>query len=829
MRSASTRPGLDLDQLINVTGARVVGRETAPATPGESVPLPAGLPEPLKHALAGMGITHLHLHQRDAAAAVARGENVLLTTGTASGKSLAFQLPALGRQLADPAATMLALYPTKALAHDQAQGFARLALAAGLAPGSVASYDGDTPTSQRPAIRAAVRSLITNPDMLHAGILPHHTLWRRFLAGLRLVVIDEIHTYRGVFGSHVAGVIRRLRRLAGHYGAEPTFVLTSATLGNPREHARQLTGVDVRHLERDTAPHAERTTLLVQPPLVNADLGMRRPPLQEAVGITQRLTAAGSQVLLFAGTRQATEEAVLALRDAVPGVRSYRSGLLPRERRGIEAELRDGTARAVVATNALELGIDIGGVDAVVITGYPGSAAAFRQQTGRAGRRDSPGAGILVLGGGPLDQYLARHPEHLFGAPSERALCDPDHLLIALEHLRCAAFELPVEATETYGALSAADVALLMAELAEEGEVHRAAGRHYWLGQDYPAQRVNLRATGTAQMTLQVSGETIGLVDGDSAPWMVHPGAVYLHDGAPFLVTEFDSAERIARLEPTDDRFLTRATRETRIEPAGEIASAQAKGAEILTGDVVVTDRVTGYRRLLRHTHETLGRYPLEMEPVTLFTAAYGFAPAEDVVGRLRAAGTWSNDANDYGPEWPEIRRAAMARDGNRCQVCGTARTSGVILQVHHKVPFRTFASAREANRPENLATLCPACHRLAEQGVRVRSGLAATAHVLRSLAPLLVMCDSRDLGIHADPASPVALGAPAIVVFETVPGGIGLTRELAARHDELLRATRELVSDCPCEDGCPSCVGPAGEPGHAGKAEALALLEALT
>src|SRR5690554_1963824 len=387
-------------------------------------------------------------------------------------------------QLARPEATALILYPTKALAHDQARSFGSLAVAAGLEPGSVASYDGDTPGSQRPAIRAAARTLITNPDMLNAGILPHHTLWRRFLEGLSLIVVDEIHTYRGVFGSHVAGVLRRLLRLARHYGAEPRFVLTSATLGNPADHALRLTGQDVRLIDRDTAPRADSDWLLLQPPLLDPELGLRRPALQEAMGLVDRLVTGGKQVLLFCGSRQAVEEAVLGLRGRVPGIRSYRSGLLPAERRQIERQLQDGSARAVATTNALELGVDIGGVDAVVMAGYPGSAAGFRQQAGRAGRRDAPGSAVLVLGGGPLDQYLARHPDHLFGANPERALCDPDHLLIALDHLRCATFELPLESGESFGGLGPREVELLLEQLSQDGEVHLAAGKGYWLGQD---------------------------------------------------------------------------------------------------------------------------------------------------------------------------------------------------------------------------------------------------------------------------------------------------------------------------------------------------------
>lgn len=816
--------------LIESGGAQVVGRHRNAPSQGEQIPVPGGLAAPLRVALSELGINALHRHQLDAVAAVFRGENVLLTTGTASGKSLAYQLPALSMQLAGPDATALILYPTKALAHDQARSFGQLSLAAGLPSGAVASYDGDTPTSRRSNIRSSVRTLITNPDMLNAGILPHHTLWRRFLEGLSLVVIDEIHTYRGIFGSHVAGVIRRLLRLARHYGADPRFVMTSATLGNPEDHASRLTAQTVTHISGNTAPHAGSEWLIVQPPVVDAELGIRRPPLQEAMGITAKLVEEGRQVLLFCGSRQAVEEAVIGLRGRVPGVRSYRSGLLPAERREIEKQLQDGTARAVAATNALELGVDIGSVDTVVMAGYPGSAAAFRQQAGRAGRRESPGTAVLVLGGGPLDQYLARHPEHLFGAASEQALSDPDHLLITLDHLRCATFELPLQPDESFGAFGPDDVKVLLGQLQEEGQVHLAAGKGYWVGQEYPAQQLNLRSSGNQQVSLVADGETIGVVDAVSARWLVHEGAVYLHDGLPYLVTELDLPASTARLEPGDNRYLTRATTDTRIDPAdGPLPRRAVKGASLFTGDVVVTETVTGYRRMLRQTMETIGRYPLESEPATLFTSAYGWSPAEAVIGKLRQQGDWSNDANEYGPDWPRLRREIVARDGSRCQVCNTHRSSGVVLHVHHKVPFRAFATPVQANQPDNLITLCPSCHRRAEQGVRMRSGLAAVSYVVGSLAPLLVMCDRYDLGVHSDPASTLAAGAPALVVFESVPGGIGLTAELAARHGELLTAALELISSCGCDDGCPSCVGPAGEPGHAGKDEAQALLRLLT
>ncbi|MDZ7799781.1 MAG: DEAD/DEAH box helicase [Trueperaceae bacterium] len=815
---------------LRAAGSELIAHRRLDGREGRFEPLPDDLPPTLTQALAAAGVTRLYAHQREAIDALDAGSDVLLTTGTASGKSLAYQLPALRAQWIDEGATVLALYPTKALAHDQARAMASLAEATGLPPGTVAAYDGDTPSHVRARRRAEVRTLITNPDMLHAGILPHHTLWRRFLRGLDLVVVDEIHAYRGVFGGHLAGVLRRLLRVARHYGAAPRLLATSATIGNGAEHAAALLGRTPHVVARDDAPRAPREVLLVRPPMVDRALGMRRAPGQDAVRIAEGLVRAGRQVLVFAGSRQGAEEAVLQLRASVDGVRSYRSGLLARERRAIEAELRDGTARAVVATNALELGLDIGGVDAVVIIGYPGSAAAFWQQLGRAGRRDRSGVGALVLGSGPLDQYLARHPEHLFGAAPERALTDPDHPLLALDHLRCATFELPVEPHEPFGGYGPSDVQALTSQLEADGEVHRAGGRSYWIADRYPAQGVSLRSAGQDDVLLQDEhGVTVGTLDAPSARWMAHPGAIYLHDGRPHHVAALDLDQRVARLEPTDDRFLTRATRETRITPAGRPAERSARGATVLHGDVDVTETVTGYRRMRRSTRETLSRHRLQLPPFTMRTTAYAFTPHEDTVAALRAAGRWSNDPNAYGPDWPRVRARTLARDGHACRSCGAREGAGTALHVHHLVPVRAFARASEAHADDNLVTLCPACHHRAEQSVRVRSGLAAVAYVLRSLAPLRVMCDARDLGVLSDPASPVASGAPAVLVYETVPGGVGFAAELAARHEELIAAAHDLVTSCACDEGCPGCVGPAGEPGHAGKDEARALLAAAS
>ncbi|MEX2501149.1 MAG: DEAD/DEAH box helicase [Trueperaceae bacterium] len=810
-------------------GSEVVASRSEPARSGRFAELPPDLPPALRAALAERGIVRAYAHQRTAYDAWGEGRDVLVTTGTASGKSLPYQLRIVTDLSNDLDATALLLFPTKALAHDQAASLKRLARDAGWPDGAVALYDGDLPTHRRRAVRGAVRVLVTNPDMLHAGILPHHALWARWAAGLHRIVIDELHAYRGVFGGHLAGVLRRLRRIAWAYGARPTVYATSATLGNPVEHAARVIGGEVLHLDRDDAPRPGRELRVVRPPWLDRELGLRRPPLAEAASLAERLAHHGLQVLVFADGRQGVEEAVVQLRGRMDGVRAYRSGLLPAERRAIEAELADGRARVVVATNALELGIDVGGMDAVVSAGWPGSTSAFRQRIGRAGRGTAPGLGVLVLGSDPLDAYLAQHPEVALGAPSERVLTDPDHLLLALDHLRCAVFERPLAPGERFGGFDGEQVALLAEQLVADGEAHRAEGRTYWIGERYPAERVSLRSAVRDEVRLvTMDGASVGQVDGPSARWMTHPGAVYLHDGTPYRVETLDLERREARLAATDDRFATRATRTTEVRPEGPTTDVEVPGATVRVGEVSVTDTVTGYRLLRRATREMVERRPLELPPYRLRTRAYAVVPHDPVVATWREQGAWTSDPNAYGPGWPRLRARIVERDGHACRHCGTRAAAGGPLHVHHLVPFRAFADRRDANREANLVTLCPACHRQAERGVRIRSGLAAVAHVVRSLAPLIVTCDARDLGVTADPASAIANGRPAWVIHETVPGGVGLVDVLAERHEVLMRAARERVRDCPCRDGCPSCVGPAGEEGHAGKDEAAALLAVL-
>lgn len=512
-------------------------------------------------------------------------------------------------------------------------------------------------------------------------------------------------------------------------------------------------------------------------------------------------------------------------------IRAYRSGYLPGQRREIERGLRDGGVRVVVATNALELGIDVGGLGAALLTGYPGTVAGTWQQIGRAGRGDEASLAALIASADPLDQFLAHHPDYFFDRSPEHALINPDNLLILLGHLRCAAFELPFRAGEGFGRVDGERVAEFLQFLQSSGVLHRSGDRYFWMADRYPAGGISLRSASSETVLLQTleGGDwtTIGTVDRASACWMVHPQAVYLHEGQAYCVDELDLAQNVARLRPLDADYYTEPRRETAVQLIETLSAAEAQGATKACGEIAVTTRVVGFHRVRWFTHERLSAGEVSLPPAELQTTGYWFALAERTVERLRDRGLWRNDPNDYGPDWPAQRDLVRERDGFRCQVCG-APERGRAHDVHHKVPFRAFASRGQANQAHNLVTLCPPCHRRAELAVRVRSGLAGLAFALGHLAPLFLMCDARDLGVHADPQSPLAEGRPSVVIYDLIPAGIGLSERLFDLHDELIARARELVASCECADGCPSCVGPASEDGLGGKRETRALLDAL-
>jgi DEAD/DEAH box helicase domain-containing protein len=468
-----------------------------------------------------------------------------------------------------------------------------------------------------------------------------------------------------------------------------------------------------------------------------------------------------------------------------------------------------------------------------LLVGYPGSISSAWQQAGRAGRGLEPAAAILVASASPIDQFLAHHPEYFFGRPPEHALVNADHLLILLEHLRCAMFELPFKKGEGFGNLPGEQLDDFLRFLVDNQEAHLSSDKYFWMADQYPAANISLRSASPQGVVLQAESDdgrprTVGTVDGESAVWMVHPGAVYLHEAQSYFVDSLDLEQRVAHLHPATMDYYTEPLQGTTVEVLAEAGQAVELGGEKKWGELKVTTQVTGFRKRRWYTHENLGEEPLELPPSELQTTGYWLTLSEATIERLREAGAWSNDPNDYGPDWSKLRERVRARDQFKCQVCG-APEAGRQHDIHHKVPFRAFASAAEANRLENLTTLCPSCHRKVEQNVRMRSGLAGLGYVLGTLAPLFLMCDSGDLGTHIEPVPSSAFSDPAVVLYDLVPAGIGFSQRLFELHSELLARARELVESCECTDGCPSCVGPGGENGYGGKQETLEILGELT
>ncbi|MBM3145088.1 MAG: DEAD/DEAH box helicase [Chloroflexi bacterium] len=836
-------------------GGNIAAWETIPARAATFVPFPNDLHEGLAQALKRSGISALYCHQKDAWDQIRAGRHIVLATHTASGKTLAYNLPVLDFLLRSPEGRAQYLFPTKALAQDQLAGISELLAVDSDQSFSIApaTYDGDTSQSARAAIRRKSRLVISNPDMLHIGILPRHTAWADFFRNLRYVVIDEMHVYRGVFGSHVANVLRRLKRIARFYGSEPQFILTSATIGNPAELAQELIEEPVALIADDASARGAKHFLLYNPPIVDPELGLRASMLAESVRLADDLLSYDLQTIVFGRTRRTVEVMLRYLRTSpsppLPpspnagrgrggrvehgegrGVRAYRSGYLPEHRREIERGLREGEARAVVTTTALELGIDIGGMTATVQAGYPGTIAGTWQQAGRAGRGREASLSVLVAGPSPSDQFLARHPEYFFQRSPEHALINADNLLILLKHLQCAAFELPFRDGEAFGNVAPAQVTEMLNFLHEGGILHKSRDRFYWMGDHYPSADISLRSASAHPILLKSNAETIGEVESEAAPWMAHPGAIYLHEGETYLVETLDLENHLAILQPTQVDYFTRPRRETEIRLLDLREVEAIPGGSKAHGELAVISRVSGFHMIRWESHEKLGFRELELPPNELLTAGYWLSLYEQVVADLRAEGLWGSDRNDYGSNWGAQRQAALERDAYSCQVCG-AIEGEISHHVHHKIPFKAFDIPREANRLENLITVCPACHQRVESAVRVRSGLSGAAYALGHLAPLFLMCDARDLGVHSDPRSSLAdSGAgPVIVIYEMIPAGIGFSQRLYECHDELIRHARELIGNCKCSDGCPSCVGPGGEEGSGGKAETLAILSRLS
>ncbi|PJA76218.1 ATP-dependent helicase [bacterium CG_4_9_14_3_um_filter_65_15] len=620
--------------------------EVIPPREAEYADFPAAVDPRLVEVLKGRGIERLYSHQAAAVRSIAAGRSVVIPTPTASGKTLCYNLPVLGTMLNDPQARALYLFPTKALSQDQMHEVHDLVTALG-ADIKTYTFDGDTPGTARKAIRSSGHIVVTNPDMLHQGILPHHTLWVKLFENLRYVVVDEVHQYRGVFGSHVANVLRRLRRIANFYGSDPVFICCSATIANPRELAERLTGVEMEEVAGNGAPQAEKHFVFYNPPVVNAELGIRASVVKTARRIAERFLATGSQLIVFARSRVRVELLLTYLQRSgrkvgikSGQVRGYRGGYLPGERRAIESGLRDGSINAVVSTNALELGIDIGRLDVCIMAGYAGTVAGTWQQAGRAGRRNDISCVVLIASSSPLDQYIINNPDFFFGRSPEHATVDPDNLVILMSHLKCAAFELPFAAKEDFGGT---EVTGILDYLTEQRVLHRGDERYHWMTDTYPAEDVSLRSAAPDNVVIiddaTLGGQVIGEMDLFSAQELLHDDAIYLHGARQYHVDQLDWERREAHVRPVAVDYYTDAQRKSELKTLSSDDERPFITGSLAVGEVGLVAKVTVFKKIKLGTHETVGAGRVHLPEMEMHTTSCWWELPEDTHGRMGDAG----------------------------------------------------------------------------------------------------------------------------------------------------------------------------------------------
>ena len=730
---------------------QVVHVEALPARPPTYADVPGGLAEFVKGVLGRQGIEKLYCHQAQAIGHLREGRNVVVVTSTASGKTLCYNIPTVEALIADPLATMLCIYPTKALAQDQLRAIGRFHSAEEGMEFLAGTYDGDTPTALRGRLRNGGNVILTNPDMLSQGILPNHARWNRFFSNLKYVVIDEVHAYRGVFGSHLADVLRRLARVCAHYSASPQYICCSATIANPKEHAENITGKPMELVDDDGAPRGPKEFVLWNPPPLETAArgrpdnwrmgGDRKSPLWEAVHLMAALVQEGVQTIAFVRTRLAAELLFKNVRDVLrpisrklsEAVHAYRGGYLPEERREIERRLAEKEILGVSSTNALELGIDIGSLDACIIVGYPGTVASLWQQAGRAGRGTDDSVVFLIGQNSPIDQYLMAHSGYVFAQSPEQAIVDPDNPHVAIGHIKCAAYELPLkqEEAEQFGPYAPA-----LLELLQEDEFVRHIGNQwYWSNAEFPAATVNLRNIAGPVYTIQDESEAervIGTMDETSALSQLHDHAVYIHGAETYFVNKLDIDQKIAFVERRDLDYYTQSIQTSQIQIDETEEDWEWLGATVGFGDVTVLTSIPMFKKIRFHSRDSLGFEQLEMPPQSLETVSMWFVPPPQIVAHL--------------------------------------------MQLK----------------------------------VIVGEALIGVANALAEVAPLFVMCDTQDIGTTVEAS---CLGRDAVFLHDRYPGGMGYARRCLERLDEIMRTVYTVVAECGCVDGCPSCVGSAVPP----------------
>ena len=609
-----------------------------PAREAVYTEFPDFIDDRIRAALERRGVRRLYSHQAGAIQAVHDGNSVVVVTPTASGKTMCYNIPVLDAILKDEESRALFLFPTKALSQDQTSELHELITEAGVDVKTF-TYDGDTPQTARKAIRQAGHIVVTNPDMLHSGILPHHTKWTKLFENLKFIVIDEIHHYRGVFGSHLANVLRRLRRICNFYGSDPIFICCSATIANPAELASRITGADVKLIDNNGAPAAKKHIIFYNPPLVNKELGIRRSSMLEAEGLAETLIRNNVQTIVFTRSRLNVEVLVTYLKDIYHGgnegdrrVRGYRGGYLPNLRREIEKGLREGSITGVVSTNALELGIDIGALEACIICGYPGTIASTWQQAGRAGRRSGVSAAFLVASSSPLDQYIIGNPGYFFGKSPENGLINPDNLVILYNHMKCAAFELPFEEGEKFGVETTSEILSFM----EEARLVRHVGdRWHWMSDVFPADEISLRSASNENFiiidTTEPKPVVIGEADRFSAPMLLHEEAIYIHEGVQYQVEKLDFDDKKAYVRRVNVDYYTDANLAVDLKVIDEFRSDTGKPVHRSSGEVSVSSLVTMFKKIKLHTHENIGSGPVTLPELEMHTTSYWVSLPESI------------------------------------------------------------------------------------------------------------------------------------------------------------------------------------------------------
>ncbi len=712
--------------------------------------LPQYIDGKIKSALSQKGIYYLYSHQADAISEVSKGKNIVVVTPTASGKTMCYNIPVVDAIIKNEEARALFIFPTKALAQDQLAELHELIEGAAVQIKTY-TYDGDTPQSARKAIRQAGHIVVTNPDMLHSGILPHHTKWTKLFENLEFVVIDEIHYYRGVFGSHMANVIRRLKRICDFYGSNPQFICCSATIANPGELAAKIIGSEVTVIDDNGAPSGGKHIIFYNPPVVNKELGIRRSSVLETRRLAEIFVRNNIQTIIFTRSRLIVEILVTYLKDLFGGsfkgtnrIRGYRGGYLPNERRAIERGMRNGEITGIVATNALELGIDIGGLEACIMCGYPGSISSTWQQAGRAGRKQSISAAILVASSSPIDQYIINNPDYFFGKSPENGLINPNNLVILLSHIKCAAFELPFTDGEKFGVETTQEILAYM----EESRILRHVGnRWYWMSDVFPADEISLRSASNENFVIvditTPERRVIGECCRFSAPMLLHEEAIYIHEGQQYQVEKLDYEEKKAYVKMVDVDYYTDANLEVDLKVLDVFKEEKMGDIVKCKGEVMVSSLVTMFKKIKFYTHENIGSGPVKLPEITMHTTSYWVSFPEEL---------------PYGMSQTDMQ-----------------------------------------------------------------NGLLGLSNLMPNACTIYLMCDPKDISVVYQVKSTFTQ-MPTIYIYDNYPGGVGFSDRLYEIHEEIFKTAKEMIEDCVCESGCPSCVGPLEEFSGSGNPKELTL-----